>query len=170
MTIRLRDADTGDFETILALNQAAVHFLSPLSLPRLALLHRMSRYHRVAHDEGRVCAFLLVLAQGEAYDSLNYRWFAQRYERFLYVDRIVVDNACHGQGIAPRLYHELLAFARRIGAPRITLEIDSDPPNPVSARFHARYGFAEVGTQSVAGGTKRVSLQSLELAGAFDPR
>ena len=166
MTIHLRDADRGDFEAILALNHASVHFLSPLDAQRLARLHAMASCHRVADDDGRVCAFLLVLAQGQPYDSPNYRWFAGRYERFLYVDRVVVDPACQGQGIGPRLYQELFAFAQRTGAPRITLEIDSDPPNPVSTRFHAHYGFAEVGTHRVAGGTKRVSLQSLELSGA----
>ena len=166
MTLLLRDAEPGDFNQILLLNQESVHFLSPLTAQRLALLHGLATCHRVAEHDGRVGAFLLAFAQGSDYDSPNYQWFAQRYERFLYVDRIVVDAAFQGQGIAARLYQDLFALARSAGLPRITLEIDSDPPNPVSARFHARYGFAEVGTQRVAGGAKQVSLQSLMVDGA----
>jgi predicted GNAT superfamily acetyltransferase len=159
----LRDATPADFDRILQINQASVHFLSPLTPERLSRLHAMAAHHRVVEEAGRLQAFLLAFREGAAYDSSNYRWFAQQYARFLYVDRVVVAPECQGQGLAPRLYEDLFEIAARSGAPRITLEIDSDPPNPVSARFHARYGFAEVGSQWVAGGVKRVSLQVLEL-------
>ena len=161
--MHLRDATPDDAESILRLNHVSVHFLSPLTAQRLAWLHGMASYHRVAEWQGQVCAFLLAFGPDAAYDSPNYQWFARRFERFLYVDRIVVDPATQGQGLAARLYADLFAFARKSGAPRITLEIDSDPPNPVSSRFHARYGFREIGSQWVAGGAKRVSLQELDL-------
>ena len=159
----LRDATPADFHRILQINQASVHFLSPLTPERLAWLHAMAASHRVVEDAGRVQGFLLAFREGAAYDSPNYRWFAEHYARFLYVDRVVVAPESQGRGLAPRLYEDLFEIAARGGAPRITLEIDSDPPNPVSARFHARYGFAEVGSQRVAGGAKQVSLQALEL-------
>lgn len=41
--------------------------------------------------------------------------------------------------------------------------LDIEPPNEASRRFHQRYGFNELGTQSVAGGKKRVSLQAVSL-------
>jgi hypothetical protein len=159
----IRDATPADFDRILQINQASVHFLSPLTPERLAWLHGMAASHRVLEDLGRVQGFLLAFREGAAYDSPNYRWFAGHYAHFLYVDRVVLAPECQGRGLAPRLYDDLFVIAARGGAPRITLEIDSDPPNPVSARFHARYGFAEVGSQRVAGGVKRVSLQALEL-------
>jgi len=159
----IRDATPADFDRILQINQASVHFLSPLTPGRLAWLHAMAASHRVLEDLGRVQGFLLAFREGAAYDSPNYRWFAGHYAQFLYVDRVVLAPECQGRGLAPRLYDDLFVIAARGGAPRITLEIDSDPPNPVSARFHARYGFAEVGSQRVAGGVKRVSLQALEL-------
>lgn len=162
----LRDATPADFDRILQINQASVHFLSPLTPQRLAWLHAMAASHRVVEDTGRVEAFLLTFREGAAYDSPNYRWFAQHYSRFLYVDRIVVAPGSQGRGLAPLLYDDLWAIARECGAPCITLEIDSDPPNPVSARFHARYGFVEVGSQRVAGGMKQVSLQALQIGSA----
>lgn len=163
---RLRDAQPRDFPRILALNEASVRFLSPLGEQRLALLHGQSAYHRVVEDEnGEAGAFLLAFREGSAYDSINYRWFAQRYGRFLYIDRIVVGESLRGQGAGRRLYEDLFAFARSTGAQRIVLEFDIDPPNEISRRFHSRYAFNEVGSQTVDYADKRVSMQVAELAG-----
>ncbi|HEX6833466.1 MAG TPA: GNAT family N-acetyltransferase [Rudaea sp.] len=163
MTMILRDAHAGDFASILALNAESVHFLSPLDPARLAHLHAQAAYHRVVDVDGSVRAFLLAFREGADYDSPNYRWFARQYAQFLYIDRVVVSPAARGQGLGVTLYDDLFAFAAQIGCTRVTCEFDQEPPNPVSAQFHARYGFAEVGSQWVAGGTKRVSLQAREL-------
>jgi predicted GNAT superfamily acetyltransferase len=45
----------------------------------------------------------------------------------------------------------------------LTAEFDIEPPNPVSAAVHQRYGFREVGTQWLGCGKKQVSLQAREL-------
>jgi uncharacterized protein len=42
----------------------------------------------------------------------------------------------------------------------VSCEFDVDPPNAVSARFHAKFGFKDVGQQRVAGGKKMVRLQT----------
>lgn len=160
----LRDAHPADFDRILALNAESVHFLSPLTPERLAHLHAQAAYHRVvAPDGGDVQAFLLALPETATYDSPNFRWFTARYPRFLYIDRVVVSAAHQGQGLGRRLYDDHIAFARTAGAPRVACEFDVEPPNPASERFHAGYGFAEVGTQHVGAMRKRVSLRVLEL-------
>ena len=159
----LRDAALVDFPAILALNAQSVHFTSSLDAARLQHLHAQAAYHRVIEIDGRVVAFLLVLREGVDYDSPNYRWFAQRHAQFLYVDRIVVDAAQQGHGLGAALYEDLVAFATISGAACLTCEFDVDPPNPASARFHARFGFREVGTQWLGGGKKRVSLQARQM-------
>ena len=156
----IRDATASDFPAILALNAESVHFLSPLDEARLQSLQTQAAYHRVVEIDGEVAAFLLVLREGADYDSPNYLWFAQRYPQFLYVDRIVVDARRQGQGLAARLYDNLLEFAKTSGIAQLTCEFDLDPPNPASAKFHARYGFREVGKQWLGGGKKQVSLQA----------
>lgn len=163
MTLALRAASERDFATILALNAESVRFLSPLDAGRLAALHREAALHLVACDGDAVAAFLLAFREGAAYDSENYRWFATRYARFLYVDRVVVSGAQQGRGLGARLYAALFDFARAAGVATIVCEIDAEPPNPGSQRFHARFGFREVGSQRVAGGAKRVSMQALAL-------
>ncbi len=160
----IRDATHHDFADILALNAESVHFLSPLTAERLAELNRESAYHRVVATDESVGGFLLALREGCAYDSPNYQWFAARYEKFLYVDRIVISVAHQGQRIGQHLYSDLFAFARRTDAGMVACEFDVDPPNEPSRRFHARFGFQELGSQWVAAGTKRVSMQAVSLA------
>jgi predicted GNAT superfamily acetyltransferase len=67
------------------------------------------------------------------------------------------------------LYDDLFAFAREQGIAAVTCEFDIDPPNEASQRFHARYGFREVGTQRVAGGKKQVSLQMADVGSGSEP-
>ncbi len=160
----IRAAVAADFPALLALNAESVHFLSPLDAARLRRLHTQAAYHRVVEMQGRVAAFLLALREGADYDSPNYRWFAQRYPRFLYVDRVVVARAAQGQGLGAKLYDDIIAVAAASGVAQLTCEFDLDPPNPASARFHQRHGFHEVGTQWLGAGKKQVSLQVREVA------
>jgi uncharacterized protein len=160
----LRDVRREDFAAVLALNAESVHFLSPLNAERLDALHRAAAWHKVVEVEGEVAAFLLAFREGAPYDSANYLWFAERYPEFLYVDRIVVAPAHRGARLASLLYDEIIAFAARSCVPWLTCEFDLDPPNPASMRFHQRMGFAEVGTQWLDGGKKRVSLQARVIA------
>jgi predicted GNAT superfamily acetyltransferase len=95
---------------------------------------------------------------------VNYRYFAERFDTFLYVDRIVVAASHQGRGLGAVLYDDLFAHARRGGVARVTCEIDAIPPNEASRRFHARYGFRELGRQWVAEGRKQVSLQEARLS------
>jgi len=164
-----RDATPADFPAVLALNEAFVAVLSPLDGARLARLHAQAALHRVIERDGRVEAFLLALREGADYDSPNYRWFAQRYPRFLYVDRIVVAGDAQARGAGCRLYRELYALAVRDTVPWITCEFDIEPPNPVSERFHTGLGFREVGHQTLYGGRKTVSLQALDVAAGDTP-
>ena len=158
----VRDIAPDDAATILALNLESEAVLSPMDEARYAHLLAQSAHARVVDDGGDVVAFLLAFREGADYDSPNYRWFAARYATFLYVDRVVVAESQQGRGLGRLLYDDLFAFARASGVPCITCEFDIDPPNEASRRFHARYGFEEVGTQALPKG-KRVSLQRASL-------
>ena len=156
----LRDARREDFAAILALNAESVHFTSALTAERLDALHRSAAYHKVVQIDGDVAAFLLAFRERAPYDSPNYLWFAERYPQFLYIDRIVVAPAHRGAGLGVALYDDIIAFATASGVAWLTCEFDIEPPNPASKQFHARMGFAEVGTQWLGGGKKRVSLEA----------
>ena len=161
----LRDATPADFPAILALNEAFVAVLSPLDAERLAQLHAQAAWHRVIEQDGQIAAFLLAFREGADYDGANYRWFARRHVRFLYVDRIVVAGGGQAQGAGSSLYHDACALASLDAVPFITCEFDIQPPNPASARFHAKQGFREVGQRQLDGG-KTVSMQVLDVDAA----
>jgi uncharacterized protein len=134
-------------------------FLSPLTPARLDQLHAQAAQHVVAEHQGRMAALVLVLREDAAFDGVNYLWSEHRCRHFLHVDPVVVGAALQGQAAGRLLYEHVLAFARQSGVPQVCCEFDIEPPNPVSAGFHTRFGFGEVGRQTVAGGSKQVSLQ-----------
>jgi uncharacterized protein len=162
----IRPARRRDFPAVLALNRESVHFLAPLTRERLAELHRNASLHWVSEEHGSVVGFVLAFREGVEHDSVNYRWFAERYPSFLYVDRVVVGSDARGVGVGSRLYEELFAYALATDVERVAAEFDIDPPNPASARFHAKFGFHEVGRQVVPYGMKEVSMQVAEPRGA----
>lgn len=166
--MQLRDFSSADFSAILQLNEESEHFLSPMDAPRLALLAGEASVRAVVEiqkeEEKHIAGFLMCFREGCHYDSPNYRWFAERYARFLYIDRVVVSQQFHGRGVGKRLYQEMLQRARLQDITQVCCEYDLDPPNPVSAGFHHDFGFREVGQQAVGAGKKIVSLQMLTLS------
>lgn len=167
--LQIRPASPSDFATILDLNAQSVHFLSPLDLPRLTRLHDQACLHLVADHDGRVAAFLLAFRETAAYDSVNFRWFTDRYLHFLYIDRIVIGADFRGRGVGVDLYRQVFDFARREDIALVACEIDRDPPNLVSEQFHRRFGFAEVGRQRVPYAEKMVSMQLARVADVPGP-
>lgn len=160
--ILIRDANSGDFTRIVELNDAEASQTSAMDMDQLSELHRLSCYHRLLISNERVAAFLLVIRSGMPYENDNYGWFASRYQRFLYIDRIVVAKSHAGQHFGSRLYQDLFTYAREAGLAPICCEYNIEPSNHASGRFHARFGFSEVGQQYVANGKKLVSLQVVQ--------
>ncbi len=144
---------TLDLGRVLALNNAHAVELSWLEPARLSALIDRAFFVRSIGDTE---AFLLAFDQDAHYDSPNFLWFRDRYDRFVYVDRVVVAPPARGRGLAGRLYRELFAEAHRIEHVRVVCEVNSDPPNPASDAFHAALGFGEVGAAVLPGGAKTV--------------
>jgi uncharacterized protein len=157
--LTIRPAEERDFSAVLALNEESVEVLAPLTRERLGKLHRSASLHWVIEDGDTVVGFVMAFREGIEHDSVNYLWFAERYPKFLYIDRVVVGSGARGVGAGTQLYEQLFAYARAAGVETVTAEFDIDPPNPASARFHAKFGFHEVGRQVVPYGMKEVSMQ-----------
>ena len=164
-TISIRPAEARDYPDILRLNAANVSVLAPMDGQIIERFAEWAELFWVAEAKGEFAAFLIALREGVGnYWSENYKWFSARYPKFLYVDRIVLDETCRGLGRGRRLYELVAAHARNTGVPVVTAEIDTEPVyNDASLRFHKAMGFREIGTQYVKDGTIKVSLQAWKL-------
>ncbi len=127
-------------EALRALNNAFAKETSFLDEADWARLTDMARFAFATPD-----AFVIAFDQDADYDSPNFLWFRDRYERFAYVDRIVVSDRAHGRGLGRALYEKLFAAAKAAGYPCLMAEVNTNPPNPGSLSFHARMGFEAVG-------------------------
>lgn len=156
--LTLRDLDGDDLAWLLALNQACLPAVSSLDATSLTrLLAEASLARLAALDDERLGA-LIAFRPGADYGSDNYRWFCAAYDDFLYVDRVMVSGAARGRGVGAALYEDAAETAQRLGVPRLTCEVNEEPPNPGSMRFHERLGFEAVESRPSAGGRKRVAM------------
>ena len=159
----IREAQVSDFPRILQINATEEEKTSRIDLARVTQLDRWSDYHKVAVVDDEVVGFLLVMSEASDYDGDNFRWFVERYSRFLYVDRIVIDRSAARRGVGSALYGDLIQFAATQSWSTLCCEINVSPPNPVSHAFHAHFGFKEVGRGAGAGAPKVVSYQVTEI-------
>ena len=156
----IRPIDPADYPRVLEINQANVPDVGSIDAARLEFLVGESSIALVVDVGGEVTGFCLVLPPDSVYDSVNYRWFSERFDDFMYLDRVAFDAAAQGQGLGTMLYAEVdrrLADVDQVE--RLTLEVNVDPPNEASLAFHSKRGFTEVGRQDTPYGIE-VSMQS----------
>lgn len=149
----LRPIRSDDLPALLALNNAHAVELSLLAPEELAQLVQQAF---LAIRADAAAAFLVAFDQDAAYASRNFLWMRSRFDRFVYVDRVVVASQARGHGLARRLYAALFAAAARSGHCRVVCEVNSEPPNPASDAFHRALGFVEIGSADLEGGAKSV--------------
>jgi len=113
-----------------------------------------------------VLAFCVTFAPSEPQTSPNYLWFSNAYGDFIYLDRIAVAAPHQNHSLCAMPYQTIERHMVRDNTPRLlTYEVNLQPPNPGSSRFHARLGFIEVGQQETKPGIvvsllKRISCPS----------
>jgi uncharacterized protein len=101
-------------------------------------------------------AFLLAFEQKDEYRGGHFHWFRGRFDKFLYIDRVIVAEDCRRNGYGAMLYADLFARAAALGHTTVVCEVNFQPPNPVSDKFHAAHGFEEVGRATIDSGAKTV--------------
>lgn len=160
----LREYRVEDLTVVHAVNQAEVPAVGEETPEALARIAELSTIALVAEEEGRVAGFCLVLEPGTDYGSGNYRWFGDRYDDFIYLDRIAIAPEFQRRGLGRRMYAEVerLSAERCPTARRFTLEVNLRPRNDTSLAFHESLGFVEVGQRETDYGSL-VSLQSKPL-------
>jgi predicted GNAT superfamily acetyltransferase len=161
----IRPVVDDDVDVVLAINEANVPEVGSIDLDRLRWLVERSIVALAVEVDSEVAGFTIVLPSGTAYDSVNYRWFAERFDRFAYLDRVAFTEAFRGRGLGRALYDDVDRRLVELGHDRLALEVNVEPPNEPSLAFHRRLGFAEVGRQDTPYGI-RVSMQLRAVGGA----
>lgn len=138
-----------DEDALLALNAAHEVETSPLDRSQLRSL-LAEAFHLGLKGAGGSEAFLIALDQNARYDSPNFRWFQQRFDSFVYIDRVIVAKDQRGRGLARSLYEDLFTRAAAAGHHRVVCEVNEHPPNRESEAFHRALGFDLAGRAELA--------------------
>jgi len=162
----VRNIEIADLPRVLEINNANTPGVSELTFTELETdlensLHALA----IDNEQGEVCAFCITFDPGAPDAGDNHRWFAERYESFVYLDRIAIDSNHQNRGLGALLYRSVeLHMLDSAQHSLLCCEVNLEPPNPGSLRFHKRIGFMEIGrvTQqlnySVCMFTKNISL------------
>ncbi len=147
----IRDMQAGDLTTVMRLNNDNVPAVSLIDLDELQKDVQLAEHALVVADTAtsEPHGFCTTFASGISEDlGVNYAWFTDRYPAFVYLDRVVIDTPFQSQGRGELLYAEVERRIRATGATDLFVcEVNLQPRNEGSLRFHARLGFEQVGEQ-----------------------
>jgi predicted GNAT superfamily acetyltransferase len=162
MALAIRDVREQDLSDVLALNNAAGRSILALTTAQLRYFYLHAEYFRVAEIDGHLAGFLIALREGGTYPSPNYRWFAEHYPQFVYIDRIVIANTYRRHGLGRVFYCDVHSYAK-VRVPLLACEVFLEPRDDVVVLFHGTYGFQEVGQQRMGKDGPQVSLLARDL-------
>ena len=142
------DYDENHVSDIYSINQDNVPEVGSLdSLDQQRKLLSISSYHSILLEENELIGFSICFRESRPYWSENYKYFEDKLDRFLYIDRIAIRSEYRRQGHAKRMYEDIFNFASQDDL-IVTAEVNTKPANQVSLRFHEYMGFKEVGARS----------------------
>ena len=134
-------------QSIYDLNQSNTPEVGSLeSMNHLKQLIELSAYNLLALDDDEVIGFIICMRESSGYGSENYKFFTQRLKKFLYVDRVAIDEQHRRAGLGQAIYENIFVLARNNDLP-IALEVNTQPVNQPSLNFHEKMGFDKVGAR-----------------------
>lgn len=135
------------FRSIYDLNQANTPEVGSLeSMQHLKQLIEFSSYNVLVLKEGEIVGFIICMREGTAYKSENYKFFTKRLKKFLYVDRVAIDEQHRRAGLGKAIYEDIFVQAISDSLP-IALEVNTQPVNQPSLNFHEKMGFDRIGAK-----------------------
>jgi len=142
--MQLRELRSQDIPLVWKINEQGLPGTGKVSQQEIVELLHIAELTIGAFEGEQLVGFVLCFLPRTDYASLNYAWFNQRYQEFLYVDRIAVSENHRNQTIGSLLYQQVISYAKQYNYP-IAAEVSLNPPNPGSMRFHHRFNFTEIG-------------------------
>lgn len=160
MSAVLRSPSSDDYAAMLALNN---DFAVETSLLSITALRELIASSFLVSISGKIDGFCIALDQNAQYQNINFNWFRQRYRQFVYIDRVVVAANARGKGIAREMYNDLKVTSKNASHSVICCEVNIDPPNVASDRFHEAFGFVQVGKAFLSDRAKTVRYLALSI-------
>ena len=162
-SILYRVAEIQDFYRILEINTEGQPGVTALDHAELLRLTDLTDYFRVLEIDGQVAGYFIAFMKNDNYDGEEFQWFQKKLNsNFLYVDQVAIAEKYRGNGLAKEFYRDAERFAIQFSVSQLVCEVNIDPPNPISLKFHSLLGFHEV-TQLTTQDSRRVSLLSKNL-------
>lgn len=152
----IRNVNLSDIPGIIKLNNKESKWVGEKDISFFSNYFDIPFFYTV-EDMKRIVGFLMAMDEKCDYGSENYLWFKGRYDKFYYIDRVIVDGSMRGKGIASMLYKEVI---NNKGSVPLVAEVAIEPPNEGSVKFHDKVGFKEVGTLTSDG--KKVRMYYLD--------
>jgi len=130
---------------IYSLNQDHAHYLTNLTeVSELSKLIERSYTCMYVLRDDEVVGFMICFRERSKHQSVNYKFFNDREDRFIYVDRIAINENYGRIGLGSDLYKELYKLSSLKQLP-ICCEVYTVPLNQISLNFHYKNGFEAVG-------------------------
>ena len=148
MNYQIEQATKNDLKSILSLNQESMPAVSSSNLEMMKHFLIICDYFKICKINGEIIGFLNALLPSKDYKSEHYKWFNDRYESFIYVDRIILNKSYQNQGYGRVFYDDLINSIKNKPLD-IACEINTKPYNKQSIKFHKKYGFKEVGRKDI---------------------
>ena len=137
---------TSDLEEIWNINQENIPEVGDVpNLDRLKKLIDWSSHLIIVRDND-ISGFIILMREGQNYDSLNYKFFNSQSFPFLYVDRIAIKDGHRRKGLGRMIYEKTIDIAKDLDV-STCCEVNTIPRNDPSLAFHDTFGFREVGTK-----------------------
>lgn len=97
--------------------------------------------------KNQVIGFMICFRENSVYGSENYKFFNDKKEKFIYIDRVVIKSGFRRIGFGTEIYKHIDEAASKNFLP-ICCEVNSMPRNEISINFHIKNGFTEVGEKN----------------------
>lgn len=111
------EISSAHYAQILKINVHFVHWLAPLDMDELQYILSKASYARQIDDGQGV---LIGYGHDAPYlEHENMNWLSKKFDKFFYIDRVIIDEKAIGQGLGRMLYEDLENYARAAGYPRL---------------------------------------------------
>ncbi len=105
--------------------------------------------------EDDFAGFAFVMDNKSEYQSLNYRYFKNKFKNFLYIDRVAFIDKFQRRGYGTITYDEIHKLSKKLNS-LLCCEVNTFPLNKESMDFHRKFGFSVI--EEVPFGEKKVAM------------